>query len=45
MASVQVSNVAPSYAGEVGAKITRAVTTSDLGISIKGIYREGCTSD
>lgn len=35
VASVQASNVAPSYAGEVGAKITRAVTTSDLGVSVR----------
>ena len=28
-------SVQPSFAGEVGAKITKAVTTSDLGISVR----------
>lgn len=30
-----IINVEPSYAGEVGAKITKAVTQSDLGISVR----------
>ncbi len=30
-----IVNVEPSYAGEVGAKITKAVTQSDLGISVR----------
>ena len=34
MAGLSVA-VQPSFAGEVGAKITKAVTTSDLGISVR----------
>jgi len=32
---VATTSVQPSFAGEVGAKITKAVTTSDLGISVR----------
>jgi len=33
--SIQIGNVAPSYAGEVGARLNRAVTQSDLGVSVR----------
>jgi hypothetical protein len=36
-----VTSVAPAYAGEVGARITKAVTTSDLGLSVRRSVVQG----